>query len=448
VRRAALLWVTGLRAGSLGRKLAVQSVGNFVLNSATFVFNLVMAVLLSRLIGAEGYGAYAFAVAFAMLLAVPALLGLPPLVVRSVAAYRVRGDWGRFRGLVRRVNQAGIAAAIVLAAAAAVAFRWLDWPGSTLVGPTLVGLALVPLVTVVNLRQSTMQGLGYVVLGRVPEALVATVLTIVLVLGLEMSLEGGITATWAVAAQVLAAAVAAVVGVYLLRRTLPREAAATRPVFEERAWLSDALPLLVTGGFMALNLQAGTVLTGAIAGSQEAGVYSVAFRVAGFLPFVLLAATPALMPTIAELHERREPEKLQRVLTQAARTVFFFSLPLAAVVLVFARPILGLFGEEFGAGVLALRIMCLGQLVNLAAGFSLTILAMTGAMRDTTKAAGCAAVVNVVLSAALIPGLGADGAAIATAVSTAVMNILATYLLWRERRIYSAAVGLPQHALR
>lgn len=84
--------------------------------------------------------------------------------------------------------------------------------------------------------------------------------------------------------------------------------------------------------------------------------------------------------------------------------------------------------------------MCLGQLVNVATGFAATILLMVGESGQLTWAVGAGAAVNLALSAALIPSYGATGAAVATAASTATMNILMAYLLWRRQRIYSAVL--------
>ncbi|HUF76255.1 MAG TPA: oligosaccharide flippase family protein, partial [Longimicrobiales bacterium] len=382
-----------------------QAIGNAGLNAASAVFNFAIALLLSRLLGAEGYGAYAFAVAWAMLLAVPAVLGLPSVVVRELATYRVRGDWSRARGLIRRANQAVLVASAAIVGVILVAFLTLGWPDSPLRGPTLIGLVLVPLVAVISIRQCAMQGFGNVVLGRVPETLVAPALTIALVLILQTALAGGITARGAVAAHVMAAALTALLGAYLLRRTLPSEVQGAQPRDEIRRWLVAAMPLLSMGGIQAVNAQAGTILTGAIAGPQEAGIFGVSVRVAGLLPFLLLAAVPPLMPRVAELHERAELERLQRLLTTAARMVFLGSLPIALAVIVFAGPLLDLFGDDFGTGVTALRILCLGQLVNLATGFAGMILIMTGEAGQLVKAVAAGTVVNLVLAAVLIPGL-------------------------------------------
>jgi O-antigen/teichoic acid export membrane protein len=442
VRQLALGRLLRTGSESRGRRLAAQTAGTVGLNAATLVFNFLLALLLSRLLGPDGYGAYAFAVAWALVLAVPGMLGLTPLVVREIATYRVRRDWSRARGLLRRANQAVVAASLVVSVTAAGAFLALDWPEPGVRKPTLVALALIPLLTLVAVRQSAMQGFGAVVLARVPEALVAPMLTIVLVLLLEAWLAGGLSATSAVGSQVLAAAGAALLGVYLLRRTLPDEVRRAEPLDEARAWLVGAAPLLVLSGIQAVNVQAGTILTGSIAGAEEAGIFSVTFRITALLSFLLLATVPALTPTVAELYERGESQLLQRLMARAARLVFLGTVPLALAAIVFARPILHLFGDDFGDGVTALRIMCVGQLIAIATGLPGTILLMVGEAGQATWAVAAGTAVNLLVSATLIPAFGAEGAAVGAAVSVAFMNLLMTYLLWRRRSIYAAALPL------
>lgn len=432
---------------SRARKFLVQTGGTVGLNGATLAFNFVIVLILSRLLGPEGYGAYAFATAWALLLAVPAMLGLSQLMVREIATYRVRRDWSLTRGLLRRANQVVVAASLAICLAAAGTFSLLDWPETPLFEPTLLGLALVPLVSLVAVRQSAMQGFGSVVLGRVPEALVVPLLMIGLVLALDVVLPAGLSASWAVAAQVLAAGLAALIGVYLLRRTLPEEVLEAKPLDDRRRWLLGILPILVATGIQAVNVQAGTILTGSIAGSEEAGIYSVAVRVAVLISFLLLAAVPALMPTIAELHERDDVDGLQRLLNRAAQLVFVGSLPLALGAIFLAGPILDVFGADFAGGATALRILCLGQIVQVATGLAGTILIMIGEAAQTIWAVAAGTAVNLLLSAALIPDFGAEGAAAGTAASIIVTNVLMVALLWRRKRIYSAALRLGRTRL-
>lgn len=95
------------------------------------------------------------------------------------------------------------------------------------------------------------------------------------------------------------------------------------------------------------------------------------------------------------------------------------------------EPVLSIFGPDFVAASAALRILALGQLVNLATGSVGTILIMTGHQRISLLNSVAGAVMVVILGLILIPRYGATGAAAAASITMAIRNISATYLVWR-----------------
>ena len=428
----------------LGQILVAHTAGNLVLNVGTMVLNFAITFALTRQLGVSGYGAYAFASAWALLLGIPATLGLAPLLVREVAAYRVTQSWGNVRGLLRRANQVVVAASLAVCGTALLVSYVSGWPPAELHRPTLLALVLIPVTGLVSLRQAAIQGFGRVVLARLPEAVVGPAILLLLIAVLGPALDDRFNASWAVGANVTAMFLAAALGVMMLRRTLPADVQRVPRQFETGRWARLALPLVLFGAIQAVNVQLGTVLVGALGGSREAGIYSVANRAAGLISFVLLGAMPALMPVIAGLHARRDLARLQVLLTRSSRLVFLSSLPIALGVIVFAGPLLRIFGLEFEGGVDALRIIAAGQLVNIAFGYPGTALVMTGHAAQLTGSVAAGAALNLALSAALVPAFGAEGAAIATAISVAGTNGLLALVLWRRHRLFSPALALPR----
>ena len=427
---------------ALGRRLAGKAVGNAGLNAATLGFNFLVAVLLSRFLAAGGFGAYAFATAWATLLAVPALMGLPPLVVREIAGSRVLDAPGRIRGVIRRTNQAVLAASLVVCSAALAVFLLSGWPHAPFRSPALLGIALVPLIGIVSLRQSAMQGFGRVVLGRTPEALAAPLILVLSVVVLHLVLGHRFTTTVAMGAAVGSFAAATVGGAVMLRRATPREVRVATPVYATRTWALATVPLMLMSAVSTLNDQLGTVLLGALGDAKAVGEFSVGSRIAALIPFLLLAAVPTLMPSIAELHARGEHDRLQRLMTRAARIVFYGSIPVIVGVVVLAEPMLRVFGSSFASAATPLRILAVGQLVNIATGFPGTILLMIGETGSVTRSVVAGAVANLVLNVTLVPGFGATGTAIAGATSIALTNILLAVLLWRRNRVWSPAIAV------
>lgn len=428
------------RLGILGRGVA----WTVVLNVVTTASNFAVALLLARLLGADGYGAFSFAFAWAMVLSSVAGLGLSPLVVRHVAAMEARHDWSGLRGLLRwstGLVAGSSALTTIVAALVGLAFLHED-----LLGPYLLGLGLVLPTALVLVRQSAMQGLGRVVLGRVPETLVMPVLFLVLAALFGTALSG-FSARAAVALLLVSALVAFLVGTILLARTLPAAVRAAAPRYDRRSWARSAAPLLLLGVAGVVSVQVGTILLGVFAEPEETGVFALALRLSAFASFLFMASMYPLMPTVARLHSLERTDELRATVGRAARAVFLFSLPIAVGIAVLAEPLLGLFGDEFRSGADAVRILVLGEIAKVFLGLSGLVLVMTGREDDLARGVVAGAVVTTALSLALIPRFDVVGAAVATSLGALATHLLLT-LLSRRRLGFAGAAWWGQAGTR
>ena len=440
--------LTGLRraAAPLRSGVVRGAAGTFALNALAVFMGFVLALVLSRLLGAAGYGAYVFALAWASLLSVPAVLGLTPVLVRNVAAYRAQGKWAELKGILRRANQAVLAMSLLLAAAAAVAGLLLVDPGGDFLRPFLVALTLVPLLALSAIRLSTLQALGHVVLSRLPETLIAPASLLALVALAAAVLGSSLSATWAVALQSVATLLAFAVGLILVWRLLPDAAASARPAYDTRAWARSAAPLLLVSGLAAVSLHAGTVALGLATDAAEVGIYGVAGRISVLTGFLSVAAVYALMPEIARLYATGSRARLGVLLPRSARVVLLVSTPLALAFLAFPGLFLGFFGETFAGGETVLRILVIGEVVKLVFGYASATLAMTGFEDQVLKGAAAGAISNVALLGALVPAFGAEGAAVALVLSGLAANSVHAYLAWSRAGLYTPALRLPRFA--
>lgn len=425
-----------LRLMSVNRGLARGVVGTLGLNLSTTVLNFALAIVLARLLGADGYGAFSFAFAWAMVLSSVSGLGLSPLVVRHVASMQALRDWAGLHGLLRWTNAVVVATSCFATGIAALA-GWLLLDRDSLLWPLLLGLGLVLPTALVTVRQSAMQGLGFVVLGRLPETILAPGLFLLLAAAVGLTWDG-FSASWAVAMLLVATVVAFAVGAALLTRSLPAEVTAAVPRYESRSWAKSALPLVLMGFFGVFGAQAGTIVLGVSAGPEDTGVFALALRLSTFTSFLFLASTYPLMPAVARLHSLSDAESMRRTVHRVARIVLLLSLPVGLGIAVFADSLLGLFGADFRAGADVVRILVLGELVKVFLGLSGLLLVMTGREADFARGVTAGAAVGLLLSFVLIPPFDAVGAAIAATAGTAATHLALT-LLARQRLGFSGA---------
>jgi O-antigen/teichoic acid export membrane protein len=109
--------------------------------------------------------------------------------------------------------------------------------------------------------------------------------------------------------------------------------------------------------------------------------------------------------------------------------------PLLAIMMIFPESILRLFGPDFTNGAPMLRLLSIGQFINVGTGSVGYLLMMTGHERIFSLNITLATVVNLCLCFWLIPAMGSFGAAIATAVPLALMNLLSAYFVYAKLHI-------------
>ena len=410
--------------GGAGGPLIVGAAGTLMLNVAALVLNFGLTLYLTRTLGTTSYGAYAFAFAWAMLLSALAGLNLSPLVVREVAAAHGGQRWGVLKGLLRWSNGVVLSVSIVVVLAAG-SIGWLvQRDDEVLLEPFLLGLLLVPAIALTGLRQAVMQGLGRVLLGRVPETLVAPVLFLVLAATVDMAVGDRFDATWTIGLQLLASTVAFGLGVALLARALPAGVRTADAESHSELWRASAFPLFAMGVVIAANAQVGTIVLGLVGGPADAGIYAVAVRVTTFVGFVMLAATYPLMPALARLSAAGDLERLRATIGRSQQAIILLTLPLAVGIAAFAGPLLDLFGGEFGEGLVAARILVAGELAKAAVGVLAIALLMSGHELALTRALAVGAAANVALAAALAPFWGVEGAAAAQSAGALIASVV------------------------
>lgn len=427
---------------SLRRQLVGAAAGSLVLSMSAKALTLMSSILLARWLGAKGFGVYASALAVLLVLGVPTTLGLPTLVVRLLASYRVHQQWGLMRGLLRRVNLL----VLLLSALFAALGTFVVWVlGHRVASPyahaLLWALVLLPLTALDALRSAALRGLHHIVLGQLPEKLVMPGLFVAL-LATWSSAGLVLTPPAAMALRFASVAVAFAFGGWLLLQRLPGELHLAEPRYDPATWLRAAGPLLFLGGMSIINTQADVLMLAAIRGAESAGVYQAAARGAELVAFSLVVVNTAIQPTISRLYAAGEMQRLQQVVSTAARASLAMALPVAVVLALFAQPILKLaFGDEFERGALCLAILCTAQVINAGAGPVGQILNMTGHERDTVIGMAIGAFTNIVLNLVLIPIWGIEGAALATGIGLGVWNLVLVVTVRRRTGINSTLFG-------
>lgn len=424
------------KVGSLRNRLIKGATGTFGLNVAGTGLSFIASVLLARLLGAKDFGAYAYAITWVGFLSFITVLGLDKLLIRNVATYQTTSSWGLMLGLLRLANRLVFWVSLGLSLLAAiVALILIERSDLEVLSTFWIALISLPLMGLTRIRQATMRGLHYVVMGQLPEILLRPMLFILLLGVVSWWMPKEIGAPLAMGMQAIAVGIAFLIGNCLLQNNLPSELQEVSPIYETEKWMRSAFALLFIGSMYLINSRIDTLMLGAIEGSEAVGIYTVAYRGSQLIAFVLVAVNSVLAPTVASIYAESDMKRLQRLVTKSSRLTLLASLPIGIGLIVFGDWFLSIFGPEFIQGRLALSILSGSYLVNCAMGASGVLLVMTGEESKLAIIAGLNALLNTVLNAIMIPYWSLSGAAVATAISQIVWSISLTVLAYMTLKI-------------
>jgi len=429
----------------LRSELTRNGIGSLVLKVAYVLLSFAITVTLARALGADGYGVYAYVYALVSMLAIPAEFGLPNLLVRETAKAFAKQEWGMIQGVWRWAGRiTAILTAILILGAGVAVVIWGNQFGREQLLTMIWGLALVPLVALSQLRGAALRGLHRVVQGQLPEQVLLPGFFLLFILGAVFIFPiGSFTPAMAMALQATAAALAFIIGAWLLWRTTPAEVRGAKAVYEGRRWLASTLPLAFIGGMQFINHRTSILILGLFADSGQVGIFRVADQMSLLISLGLQAMNMVVAPQFARLYAVGDKKLLQKLATTSARVVFFLTLLVVAAFLLLGKPFLRLvFGAEFVPAYVPLSILAIGQLANSATGSVGVLLNMTGHEQETARGMTVAAIGNVFLNLILVPLWGIIGAAIASTVTLTAWNILLWLAVRRRLNINSMAFDL------
>ena len=387
------------------------------------------SLIYARTLGPHNYGMYSYVIAWIAILTIPSSLGIPRYLVREGARQSGSLRW-LCRWADKRVLLGGLLVACLLVGAVFVPTTSAGWL-------FVIAAPLPLLANLIGVRVALLQAQGLVARSQWPHLLFSPALMLSIITGLWLW-RGQFSTSNLILLTALTTLVSLGINELQLRRTSGFRESNLPGLVKTR----QALPFMWLGMLFLVNSRTDLIMIGTLKGVESAGIYAVAMRISEFVPFFLIAANTVLAPRITQLYQRGDHILLQRLIAAAASRVFYFTLPVALLFILFAQPLIHyLFGTAFITGAIALQILALAQLFNVLAGPTGIILNMTGHESLSAKGVGISVVVNITLNAILIPFFDITGAAIATGVSMIVLNCILWYWIRHRLGLHPSALG-------
>lgn len=200
--------------------------------------------------------------------------------------------------------------------------------------------------------------------------------------------------------------------------------------------LSFSAPVCLTQLTNQFNGNSDLLFLGMLGTATWVGIYSGATRLQ-LVGVMFLAATEMVAkPIISDLFHRSEFLQLGRIYQTLTRWCLSFIVPYFITILLFASPLLSIFGAEFKAGTPALILLSIGMLVNAGTGICGAMIIMTGHSRLEFLNIASALIVNTALNILLIPRWGMLGAAVGTALTVSAINIARLIEIYKFHKLW------------
>ncbi|WP_276255625.1 lipopolysaccharide biosynthesis protein [Halomontanus rarus] len=388
-------------------------------------------LVLTRGLGPELYGVYAFGWRLTTMLLRFANMGANMTLQRDIPAFA--DDPDRQRRVLGLSYATTAATVFALAVAIGLSADWID--EVTISHPTFpralrLFAVLLILIAFVQLHATALKAAlsanGEVLLNRI--------------------LRPGLRLLSAVAAIALGYSVVGVVGVLVVAFGVLAVAAypattrvtGIRPSFSYRGFRSEArhfydhaIPSALSGIGALLRTRVDVILIGVFLSATAAGIYNVVLVLVGIAAIPLYAFNQLMPPVASDLYSSGRIGTLNDVYRTVTRLVVTTTVPLLAVLAVFGQELLAVFGPTFSRGYGVLLVFLAGRFVGNAVGATGILLSMTNNHYPKMILEWFLAVTNLVLTYLFVLEFGLIGAALGTSVAIAVQNLLQVLLLRR-----------------
>lgn len=407
--------------------------GSFVLLAGRFfslLLNLAVQVLVVRFFSKLDYGAFAFALSIVSVAATALALGMDKTLGRYVAIYHQNRDLPKLFGSI--CVALALISLLGFVSVGSVGIAGLVF-GVPVLGDGLAsGLLLVLiLLAPLNALDSVVVALFGVFASPVSivwrRHVVGPLLKLCSVV-MVIVMSGNIY--WLAAGHAMAVGLGAVLGVLLLVKLLRRDetlgnALHVRWEYPTRELLSHSLPLMSTDVVMLLRSSMAIIFLEFLNGNAAVAEYRAVLPLARLNEVVVTTLAVLFIPAASRLFARQDGRAINSMYWHTASTLAVLSFPVFAATFVLAEPVtVLLLGQQYRTSATVLGILALAYYIHTSLGFNSQMLRVYGRIRVvvvTDVIAACAAFLGYWL---LIPLYGPLGAAIATAGSLVLHNLL------------------------
>jgi len=396
-------------------------------------------LIVARKFGAYGAGIYSLSLNLILTVAIFSALGMDVLVLRYSGELHT-SKWGRFKlkriygNILTVITPASVLLGVIL-------FVSSDFIAENIFKDDIYTEILkvcafaIPFLTVAIVNIEFLRGFNKLKTSEVLRSVVRP-LIVILALFFVIGSDSIISVIYVLVAAIVLSFVLSFLPVstilYKVKKTVSENVENTR----RSVLIKLALPMMIIMVINALLINSGSFFLELFKSSEEVGIFNVAFKLAQLVTLILTVINIVAAPKYAELFWNNKLQELKSFVGLTSKIVFIGCGSLSIVIICFATPLLGLFGEEFVVGRTALIVLIIGQL-------SYAVTGSVGMFMNMTGNEGAYRNIIVVVFIAVLAGYfvlipifdGVLGAAIVFASGSVILNVCSVIYVHKKLKI-------------
>lgn len=430
--------------------LAKQGGITFVGNVVNGALGFAIVMLMTRFVSPSIYGLFVLATSVILFTQVFANLGLPLSIDYFVPQYLDDGEYGKAKGVIVQVTAtvlvtASLVALVLASGAAAV--------GSVFQEPSMrIALLLlsvtIPMLAIYNVLLTSYYSIKKLQYRVVMRDLVRPIVRFVVTAGLLLA---GFGLLGLIIGYVVGLFVAIVVGAAIFTSKAWDLLTADLELVAPAPLVRYSVPLAMTSVVFVLMGHVDYFVLGYYLASDDVGIYRVGYMLGSGLMIIFNSLSPVFKPLIAE--SREDLALVERRFRVMARWIVGITLPVAIVLSLGASSFLAvLYTPQYAAANAVVVLLAFAFLFNVTfGGPDGSLLQGLGHSRIVFANTLALFGVNFVVSFALVPFVGIEGAAIGSAAALVLVGGLTLAELYHIEGLHPftrdfakvVAAGLP-----
>ena len=409
---------------------------SFLMRVGGQIMGFVITFIIAHYFGAKGLGDYVLAIIVLRIFTLIAKLGIDTSSIRFIAEYAAKNHWKGLRKYREKVSLLLLFSTLLFS----IIMFVFALPIANLVGANpfyikLNSFFILPMTFFV-LNYQSLRGLKKIAefsffywMSRV------TFSAVIILIAVQFSRNENIP----ILAFLLGLIIVSVLSYFVFSNKLDLEERKNNTAQNDlgislgyKTILLVSLPLLLAQSGQFIMAWTDKLMLGGFMSATEVGVYDVAFKLSMFVNIALTSVNSISSPKFAEMYSKKDFKRLEKIVHQSTKIIFWTTVPLLVVFFSFSSQLLSLFGDEFASGMQVFMILCSARMVSAFSGPAGNLLQMTGRQVIFMKVLFIGAIINFGLNFILIPKFGIEGAAYASIFSIVFWNLTMVYFVKKE----------------